>query len=67
MPKHEGKLINAAYASDLTHLMGKAVLWIHGHTHHSIDYSVNGTRIVTNPKGYRDENRGFDPALVVEV
>lgn len=67
MPKHQGKLINAAYASDLTHLMGKAVLWIHGHTHHSIDYTVNGTRIVTNPKGYRDENRGFDPALVVEV
>lgn len=67
MPKHQGKLINAAYASDLTHLMGKAVLWIHGHTHHSVDYTINGTRIITNPKGYRDENRGFNPAFTVEV
>lgn len=66
MSKHEGKLINAAYASDLTHLMGAASLWIHGHTHHCVDYTVNGTRIVTNPKGYRDENRAFDPAFVVE-
>jgi len=67
MSKHEGKLINAAYASDLTHLMGAASLWIHGHTHHCVDYTVNGTRIVTNPKGYRDENRAFNPAFVVDV
>lgn len=67
MPKHEGKLINAAYASDLTHLMGKAALWIHGHTHHSVDYTINGTRVVTNPKGYRDENSRFNPAFVIEV
>lgn len=67
IPKKEGRLINAAYASDLTHLMGKACLWIHGHTHHSVDYTVNGTRIVTNPKGYRDENRRFDPAFTIEI
>lgn len=67
MPKNEGKLISAAYASDLTHLMGKACLWVHGHTHHSVDYTVDGTRIVTNPKGYRDENRRFDPAFMIEI
>ncbi len=67
IPRHEGKLINAAYASDLTHLMGKAVLWIHGHTHHCVDYTINGTRIVTNPKGYGDENRAFNPAMVIDV
>lgn len=67
IPRHEGKLINAAYASDLTHLMGKAALWIHGHTHHCVDYTINGTRIVTNPKGYGAENRAFNPRMVIDV
>lgn len=40
-----------AYASDLTHLMGKAMLWLHGHVHSSNDYVVNGTRVVSNPRG----------------
>ncbi len=46
-------------------------LWIHGHTHDSFDYLVNGTRIVCNPRGYaRDgvnENPRFDPNLLIDV
>jgi hypothetical protein len=47
-------------------------LWVHGHTHTSFDYEVNGCRVVSNPRGYfqRDgswENSRFDPALVIKV
>ena len=44
--------MSAAFASDLDRLMGKAALWIHGHTHDSFDYVLNGTRVVCNPRGY---------------
>ena len=35
-------------ASDAAHLLGadRVSLWIHGHTHDSFDYRVNGTRVV---------------------
>lgn len=66
-PKYAGHILNSAFVSDLTRLMGKAELWIHGHIHWSLDYEVNGTRILCNPKGYRDENKNFRPDLVVDV
>jgi Icc-related predicted phosphoesterase len=64
--------LSPAYASDLTHLMGRSKLWIHGHVHHSVDYEVNSTRVVSNPKGYLHKNGGyenasFSPSYVVEV
>ncbi len=39
--------------------MGKAGTWIHGHIHESLDYQVWGTRIVTNPRGYRLRGGGM--------
>lgn len=47
-------------------------LWIHGHTHASYDYVVEGTRILCNPRGYcapdgTPENSEWDPDLVIEV
>jgi hypothetical protein len=47
---------SAAFVSNLERLMGSAVLWMHGHTHDSFDYVVNGTRVVANPMGYRTSN-----------
>jgi Icc-related predicted phosphoesterase len=64
-----GHVLSPAYASDLSRLMGKAALWIHGHVHESHDYEINGTRIVCNPRGYPrkvPENPGFNPSLIVE-
>ena len=40
------------WVNDLEHLMGRADLWIHGHVHTSFDYTVEGTRVVCNPRGY---------------
>ncbi len=55
-PRWAGNLANAAFVSDLTRLMGKAVLWMHGHTHDSFDFIVEGTRVLANPMGYRTSN-----------
>lgn len=66
-PRWKDNLVNPAFVSDLTPLMGKAALWIHGHTHDSFDYKVGGTRVICNPKGYRNENRSFRPDLTVRV
>lgn len=71
-PRFEQDLVTGAYASDLSDLMGRAALWVHGHMHDSVDYRVNGTRVVCNPRGYvrRDgsqENARFEPGLVLEV
>ena len=66
--------LSAAFVSNLKELMGRPSRWIHGHTHASFDYVVNGTRVVCNAKGYpvqaaptRHENPGFDPGFTVEV
>jgi UDP-2,3-diacylglucosamine pyrophosphatase LpxH len=64
---HARKMMAAAFASDLTRLMGKPQVWIHGHVHHSFDYEVNGTRILSNPKGYGQENRDFQPDYVLTI
>ncbi len=69
-PKYEGTALNPCFASDLDHLVRAPVtLWVHGHTHESIDYVVNGTRVVCNPRGYLPEepNPAFDPQGVVEL
>lgn len=62
--------IAGAFASDLSTLIdGEAVdLWIFGHIHRTIDVDVNGSRVLSNQRGYPHEPvDGFDPALVVEL
>ena len=72
-PRFADSLLNACFVSDLEGLMDgdRAALWIHGHTHDSFDYTVNGTRVVCNPRGYAkdgvNENALFDPNLVIDV
>ena len=63
-------VLSAAYASNLESMMGEHVpIWIHGHMHNTIDYSVNGTRVLCNPRGYAPMalNPNFNPGLVVSV
>ncbi|MNR71412.1 Calcineurin-like phosphoesterase superfamily domain protein [compost metagenome] len=79
--QYKGDPLTPAFVSDLrgTIARHRPALWVHGHTHTSFDYQVDGTRIVANPRGYplqrvaypgqkiRFENNKFDPDLVIEV
>lgn len=66
---YKSNILSPAFASNLNYLMGKPILWVHGHTHDSFDYEINGTRVVCNPRGYFGfkVNKDFDPGLVVEI
>jgi predicted phosphodiesterase len=50
--------LNCAYASNLDNIICEANMqfWIHGHTHAAVDILLDGTRIVSNPIGYEQEN-----------
>lgn len=69
--RYKQDLLSACFSSELSHLLGKMSLWIHGHTHDSCDYEMNGTRVVCNPRGYvrssRAENPEFNPSLMIEL
>nr|WP_205299288.1 metallophosphoesterase [Paraburkholderia sp. Cy-641] len=51
--------VSAGFVNHLPELVRAPVaLWIHGHTHTSFDYTVGGTRVVCNPRGYFDRRNG---------
>jgi predicted phosphodiesterase len=65
---------SSAFASDLSRLLRRTDLWIHGHIHESCDYMWSGCRVVSNPAGYRRHgkganaaNRQFDRGLVIRI
>lgn len=72
--------VNGGFTSDLTPLVRKAKLWLHGHTHVGFDYEAEGCRVVVNPHGYvwnrgsaktaadfARENPAYWDDLVIEV
>jgi Icc-related predicted phosphoesterase len=78
--RYAGNPLNAAFASDLSDLLPRAEIWLHGHVHGSFDYTVNGCRIIANPRGYARnkhqasnarnlsfENPTFQWACVIDV
>ena len=72
-PRFAGSPLNACFVSDAEYLLRgqRTALWIHGHTHDSFDYQVDGTRVICNARGYAktgvNENARFDPLLTLEV
>src|SRR6202158_1377107 len=52
-PRFADSLLNACFVSDAERLIdgSRACLWIHGHTHDTFDYFLNGTRVGCNPRG----------------
>ncbi len=45
-----------------------AGLWVHGHTHRSVDYQVGRTRVFANQRGYPGQAKtGFDERAVLVV
>ena len=70
--------LSPAFASNLDDLVGKADLWIAGHTHVACDLPADARgkgRIVINPRGYVHdmhsggyaEQTGWDPRLVLDI
>ena len=73
-PEFTNNDLNDAYVSDLDYeIMGCGPdLWFHGHIHSTVDYMIEKTRVVTNPKGYNNdpanwENQSFCPTKVFDV
>lgn len=54
--RFHGNMLNPAFTSDLEFLLGRCALWVHGHTHDSFDYELEGTRVIVNPRGYCKSN-----------
>lgn len=69
--RYKNDVLTACFASNLDDLLGQSELWVHGHTHDSFDYTVNGTRVICNPRGYvyrgNQENLKFDPSCIVDI
>jgi hypothetical protein len=72
--KFASELSSAAYASNLDALVeaSGAALWVHGHIHDSKRYRIGRTEVLSNPRGYANEepadlNSDFDPNLTVDL
>ena len=52
-PGYAGSPMSPAFASNLDSLIeGSGVpLWIHGHTHHNVDFKIGATRVLSNQRG----------------
>jgi predicted phosphodiesterase len=79
-PKYAQDPLSGAFASDLSALMPKVDLWVHGHLHENSDFRVGRCRVLANPRGYASnrqyaestselvwENPQFNPKMVIEV
>ena len=67
--EHRNQTISAAYASNMDDVITthQPDLWVFGHTHLNHDSQIGSTRIVSNAKGYGDQNSEFEPEFVIEV
>jgi predicted phosphodiesterase len=72
----ERDLITAAYVNgDRPSMLREVDVWVYGHTHETRSIDLDGTRVVTNAKGYGPwgpsdhdwENPNFDPNFTVEI
>jgi predicted phosphodiesterase len=70
-PEYVGHPLNPFFVCDVEVLIRERApsLWIHGHTHASLEYDIGSTKVVCNPFGYAaiEENRAFSEDWVIEV
>jgi predicted phosphodiesterase len=71
-PKYKASFLKTYFASNLSYLLGRSDIWIHGHTHVKSDYQIGKTRVICNPRGRPDneqqaENSQFNPELIIEI
>lgn len=71
-PKFKDNLMNAYWVNDLEELMGFSDYWVHGHTHESFQYNIEGTEVICNPRGYSktfdlSSNQNFKKDFTVNI
>ena len=69
-PIYKGSGINGAFVSSCERLMYDHDIdyWLHGHTHQTMSYEIEGCKVRMNPFGYgQAENLHFDPLFRVEL
>lgn len=63
--------LNIFFASNQDSIIynNKPSLWVHAHSHDSLDIMIGSTRVLRNPFGYYGgaENSLFNPNLIVEI
>ena len=67
-----GNTTNHAFYSPMDTMIEDSSInvWVHGHMHNSSDYMIGDTRVICNPRGYKDigsENWHFDKFKAIEV
>jgi Icc-related predicted phosphoesterase len=63
-------MVSAAFASNLDDFIldTKPQIWVHGHIHQAVDYTIGQTRVICNPMGYPEEKAtGYMERLVIEI
>jgi hypothetical protein len=76
-PRFEGSPVNPAFNSDLSELLPKAHIWVHGHVHDPFDYRVEAIalkaavswqiRWVIDRRHQRSRARQWEVAPVLEL
>jgi Icc-related predicted phosphoesterase len=70
-PVYKGDYLSPAFSSELDSLVAdeNILMWIHGHTHHCVDYFLEKTRIVSNQRGYKpfETILNFSENFIVEI
>jgi predicted phosphodiesterase len=67
-PQFKNSALNSYFIENMEHTMNGVDLWLFGHTHTSFDFMIDDTRLVSNPYGYRDENKdGFIVDKILEI
>lgn len=63
------RVLDPFFITDVEGLIqvSQPALWLHGHTHASLDYAIGDTRVVSNPHGYGRENDEFDYSKVIRL
>ena len=70
-PGYRNDGLTAAFVSNMDDVLGRPILWCHGHTHQRVDYWVDDTRVVSHPRGYQGAKEStpmsWDGHLVFEA
>lgn len=69
-PEFAHDVLNGAFVSDLDTLIrqSRVPLWIHGHTHHCVNYTIGRTVLFSNQKGYPAERKAqFNAKAIIDL